>query len=248
MRVCSVVRNPPRASRTATAVPNEPAPTTIARLVGSDRLGRERTSGTSPSVRDPGAMGSSSRGRHLPFAMPIPSATAPPCAAIYAPYVHASAISFEEEAPDAARFAERIATTTRTHPWLVLEDAGRVVGFAYASQHRARAAYRWAADVGIYVDPAHQGQGAGRRLYEALFELMRRQNLRVACAGITLPNDASVGLHEALGLRARRRLPRHRLQGRRLARRRLDAARAEQPTATARRPSRWPRSACRCDG
>lgn len=121
------------------------------------------------------------------------------CAAIYAPFVRASAVSFEEEAPDPDSFVERIATTTRTHPWLVLEKDGRVIGFAYASQHRARAAYRWAADVGIYVDPAHQGNGAGRRLYEALLELMRRQRLLVACAGITLPNDASVGLHEAFG-------------------------------------------------
>ncbi len=121
------------------------------------------------------------------------------CAAIYAPFVSGSAVSFEEQAPDAAAFAERIARTTRTHPWLVLEEAGRMIGFAYASQHRARAAYRWAADVGIYVDPAHHGKGAGRRLYDALLQLMRRQHLRVACAGITLPNDASVGLHEALG-------------------------------------------------
>jgi phosphinothricin acetyltransferase len=121
------------------------------------------------------------------------------CAAIYGPWVEGSAVSFEEDAPDAARFAERIATTMRTHPWIVIEDAGRVAGFAYASPHRTRAAYRWAADVAIYVEPACQGTGAGRRLYEALFELMRRQNLRVACAGIALPNDASVGLHEALG-------------------------------------------------
>jgi L-amino acid N-acyltransferase YncA len=121
------------------------------------------------------------------------------CAAIYAPYVQGSAVSFEEEALDAAQFSERMATTMRTHPWVVLEDGGRVVGFAYASQHRARAGYRWAADVAIYVDPAFQGRGAGRSLYEALFELMRRQHLRVACAGITLPNDASVGLHRALG-------------------------------------------------
>lgn len=120
-------------------------------------------------------------------------------AAIYAPYVLDSAVSFEEEALDAARFATRIATTTRTHPWLVLEDARGVVGFAYASPHRTRPGYRWAADVAIYVDPAHHRRGAGRRLYEALLELMRRQNLRIACAGITLPNDASVGLHEALG-------------------------------------------------
>ena len=121
------------------------------------------------------------------------------CAAIYGPFVTGSAISFEEEALDATRFAERIETTMRTHPWLVLEVAGGVIGFAYASPHRARAAYRWAADVAIYIDPAHQGKGAGRRLYAALFALMRRQNLCVACAGIALPNDASVGLHEALG-------------------------------------------------
>ncbi|MEY2442419.1 MAG: hypothetical protein QOJ46_1845 [bacterium] len=121
------------------------------------------------------------------------------CAAIYAPSVQASAISFEDEAPDAERFAERIATTTRTHPWLVLEDAGRVAGYAYASQHRARAAYRWAVDVGIYVDADYRGTGAGRRLYEGLFDLLRRQGFRMACAGITLPNGASIGLHTALG-------------------------------------------------
>ena len=121
------------------------------------------------------------------------------CAAIYAPNVEASVASFEEVAPDAEQFSDRIATTTRTHPWLVLEDAGRVAGFAYASRHRARAAYRWAADVGIYVDPAYQRRGAGRRLYDALFACMRSQHLRVACAGITLPNDASVALHRAVG-------------------------------------------------
>lgn len=121
------------------------------------------------------------------------------CAAIYAHYVDGSPVSFEEEAPDAARFAERIATTMLTHPWLVLEDAGRVAGFAYASPHRARSAYRWAADVAIYLDPAARGMGFGRRVYEALFQLMRRQNLRTACAGIALPNEASVGLHEAIG-------------------------------------------------
>ena len=123
------------------------------------------------------------------------------CAAIYAPNVKASVASFEEIAPDAQQFTERIATTTRTHPWLVLEDAGRLAGFAYASQHRPRAAYRWAADVGIYVDSAYQGQGAGRRLYDALLRCMRSQRLRVACAGITLPNDASVALHRAWGSR-----------------------------------------------
>ena len=122
------------------------------------------------------------------------------CAAIYGPYVEGTATSFEEVAPDAAQFEARIEATIATHPWLVLEDAaGRVVAFAYASPHRARAAYRWACEVGIYVDPAAHRQGVGRRLYEALLELLRRQRLRVAIAGITLPNDASLGLHRSLG-------------------------------------------------
>ena len=121
------------------------------------------------------------------------------CAAIYAPYVTSSGVSFEEVAPTAQQFSARIATTTARYPWLVLEDDGRVVGYAYACAHRTRAAYRWAADVSVYVDPARHRSGAGRRLNTALFELMRRQGLRIAIAGITLPTDASVGLHRAVG-------------------------------------------------
>jgi L-amino acid N-acyltransferase YncA len=74
-----------------------------------------------------------------------------------------------------------------------------VIGYAYAARHRARAAYRWAADVAVYVDPNHRRAGMGRRLYEALFERLREQGMRMACAGVTLPNEASVGLHRALG-------------------------------------------------
>jgi phosphinothricin acetyltransferase len=122
------------------------------------------------------------------------------CAAIYAPAVAGGAISFEEPPPpDAAAMAARIAETSRTHPWLVLDDGDRVRGYAYASAHRTRAAYRWAADVAIYVDAGYHRRGAGRRLYLVLLDLLRRQGLRVACAGIALPNQASVGLHEALG-------------------------------------------------
>lgn len=128
-----------------------------------------------------------------------PARDAAACAAIYAPFVTDSAASFEEVAPTPAQFTERIERTMLTHPWLVLEDAGSVVGYAYASEHHPRTAYRWAANVGVYVDPAHHGRGAGRRLYAALLELMRRQGLRSACAGITLPNEASVGLHRAVG-------------------------------------------------
>jgi len=128
-----------------------------------------------------------------------PQGDAAACAAIYAPYVTASGVSFEDVAPTAQQFATRIVETSTSYPWLVLEDDGRVTGYAYASQHHPRAGYRWAADVAVYVDAARQGRGGGRSLYAALLELLRRQNLRSACAGIALPNEASVGLHRALG-------------------------------------------------
>jgi L-amino acid N-acyltransferase YncA len=128
-----------------------------------------------------------------------PVADAAACAAIYAPYVDGGAVSFEERAPDATELAARIGRTTATHPWLVAERGGEVVGYAYGSPHMQRPAYRWAADVSVYIDAAHHGRGIGRALYEALFERLRAQRLRIACAGITLPNPASVALHERLG-------------------------------------------------
>ncbi|HVQ57565.1 MAG TPA: GNAT family N-acetyltransferase [Solirubrobacterales bacterium] len=128
-----------------------------------------------------------------------PKADAAACAAIYAPHVEGSVVSFEERAPDAAELAARIERTAATHPWLVAERGGEVVGYAYACPHKQRWAYRWAADVSVYVAVAHHGQGIGRALYEALFERLRAQRLRIACAGITLPNPASVALHERLG-------------------------------------------------
>jgi L-amino acid N-acyltransferase YncA len=129
-----------------------------------------------------------------------PAADAADCAAIYAPYVLDGVASFETEPPTAEQFGERIERYVLRHPWLVAEDDdGRVIGFAYGSQHRERAAYRWAADVSVYVDPSHHRRGVGRSLYVPLFELLDRQGMRTLHAGITLPNDASVGLHESLG-------------------------------------------------
>ncbi len=121
------------------------------------------------------------------------------CAAIYAPYVRDTVISLEERAPTARELAARIQETTKTHPWLIAEDADEVIGYAYATRHRERASYRWATDVTVYVDPTRHRRGAGRALYEALFARLAAQGFRIACAGITLPNQASVGLHEALG-------------------------------------------------
>jgi L-amino acid N-acyltransferase YncA len=121
------------------------------------------------------------------------------CAAIYRPHVEACVTSFEERAPEAEQLARRIESTIETHPWLVAEAGGRIVGFAYACPHRSRAAYRWAVDVSVYVAAGHQRVGHGRRLYEALFAELRERGFRIACAGVTLPNEASVALHEGLG-------------------------------------------------
>jgi L-amino acid N-acyltransferase YncA len=129
----------------------------------------------------------------------LPARDAVPCASIYAPHVEASATSFEEQAPSAEELAARIERISVSHPWLVAECGGEVLGYAYACRHRERPAYRWAADVSVYVADGWRGQGVGQRLYEALFERLRRQRFRVACAGITLPNQTSVVLHERLG-------------------------------------------------
>ncbi len=128
-----------------------------------------------------------------------PRRDAAACASIYAPLVESSATSFEERPPSTGEMAERIAAFGAGHAWLVSEAAREVVGFAYACPHRDRAAYSWAADVSVYVDAGHRRRGHGRRLYEALLARLHERGLRVACAGITLPNEASVALHEALG-------------------------------------------------
>lgn len=128
-----------------------------------------------------------------------PARDADACAAIYAPYVTDSAATFDESPPSAAELAERIERLNRTHAFLVCERDGRVAGYAYAGPHRPRAAYRWAADVSVYVDAEFHRAGVGRELYDALLERLRAQRFRVVCAGITLPNPGSVGLHESFG-------------------------------------------------
>lgn len=128
-----------------------------------------------------------------------PGRDAAACAAIYAPHVESGIVSFEEQAPGAAELAARIERVSATHPWLVAERGGAVVGYAYGCPFQQRPAYRWAADVSVYVAATHLGQGIGQSLYEALFERLRGQRFRMACAGITLPNPASEALHARLG-------------------------------------------------
>ena len=126
-------------------------------------------------------------------------ADAAACAAIYAPYVTDTVITFEEDAPTAAAMLDRIAAAQRAHAWLVLEDEGLVGGYAYAGPYKARAAYRWSCEVSVYLDPGFRGRGGGRALYEALFARLAERGHRMLVAGMTVPNDASVGLHRALG-------------------------------------------------
>lgn len=120
---------------------------------------------------------------------------------IYRPIVNDTAISFEESAPDTAEIGQRMLAAPRL-PWLVADDAGCVVGYAYASPHRQRAAYRWSADCSIYLDPKHRSRGFGRLLYGRLIAEVRELGYVSLFAGIALPNDASVALHEAMGFEA----------------------------------------------
>jgi len=127
------------------------------------------------------------------------SADASAIAAIYAPVVLETATSFEAEPPDAAEMTARMAAVHPSHPWLVAEEEGQVLGYAYAGAHRSRAAYQWSVEPSVYVASGAQGRGIGRRLYTALFAVLRIQGFIRAYAGITLPNEASLGLHRAFG-------------------------------------------------
>jgi L-amino acid N-acyltransferase YncA len=122
---------------------------------------------------------------------------APAIAAIYRPYVAASRFSFEEIAPEANEIAVRMSNPL--HPWLVAEEEGCVVGYASTSPMRNRAAYRWSVESGIYLTPSAQRRGIARQLLGAHLALLQWQGFVTVVAGIALPNDASVALHEKLG-------------------------------------------------
>jgi L-amino acid N-acyltransferase YncA len=122
--------------------------------------------------------------------------------AIYGPYCDSTTVSFEIAAPTPEQMRERIQRVMMQHPWVVAEIDGEVAGYVYASQHRERAAYRWMVDVAVYVSPVHRRRNLGKVLYSSLFEVLRAQGYVKAFAGITLPNAASVRLHEAVGFRS----------------------------------------------
>lgn len=121
------------------------------------------------------------------------------CRAIYAPYVEETWISFEEEVPSAREMKRRIEGYGASHGWIVAEHDGAVVGYAYGSPHRLRHAYRYSCDVAVYVARDRATQGVGRALYGALLPLLAEREMHAAYAGIALPNDASIRLHESVG-------------------------------------------------
>jgi L-amino acid N-acyltransferase YncA len=118
---------------------------------------------------------------------------------IYAPSVLEKVTSFEITAPDAAEFASRIERVMKVYPWIVCDSAGEVIGYAYASSHNERAAYRWSADVAVYVNGRAHRRGVGTALYASLFDVLAFQGIRNVYAGITLPNPASEGMHRRAG-------------------------------------------------
>ncbi|MDQ4126960.1 MAG: N-acetyltransferase family protein [Actinomycetota bacterium] len=122
-------------------------------------------------------------------------------AAIYAPNVTDTVISFESEPPSPEEMRRRIQDTLERYPWLVCERRGRLLGYAYAGVHGSRAAYQWAVDVSVYVHEEARRTGVGRALYASLFAALELQGFYNAYAGATLPNPASVGLHESVGFR-----------------------------------------------
>ena len=115
------------------------------------------------------------------------------------PYVTDTPITFEIDPPDGDEIGRRIATVTAAFPWLVAEEEGVILGYAYADRFRARAAYRWVAETAVYVAREQVGRGVGRSLYDALLRLLAEQGYVAAIGAVTLPNAASAALHESAG-------------------------------------------------
>jgi L-amino acid N-acyltransferase YncA len=133
---------------------------------------------------------------HLRLATP---ADAPGINAIYRPFVTDSAVSFELVPPSDAVMRERIVRVLAKLPWLVCEQDGALLGYAYAMPHRERPAYQWSVEISVYVHESARRRGIGRTLYQALFWTLERQGYYTVYGGIALPNPASVRLHEAMG-------------------------------------------------
>ncbi len=123
----------------------------------------------------------------------------PRIADIYNWYIESTTITFEEEMVSSGDMAQRIAVTDHTRPWFILEDDGLILGYAYAARWKDRSAYRFARETAIYLAPDNFGEGLGKQLYEHLIKALRETEVHTLIAGIALPNEASIALHEKLG-------------------------------------------------
>jgi phosphinothricin acetyltransferase len=132
---------------------------------------------------------------------PVKTADAPAICGIYNYYVEHTAVSFEDAPVSAAEMEGRIQSVTARYPWFVWEDAGEVLAYAYVNTWRDRAAYRYSAELSIYVKRGKEGRGLGARLMAHLLEAVKKTEIRALVSGITVPNERSVALHEKFGFR-----------------------------------------------
>ncbi|MBR6807651.1 MAG: N-acetyltransferase [Clostridia bacterium] len=117
---------------------------------------------------------------------------------IYKDYIIGTAITFETEIPSVAEFSQRISKILKCFPWLVCENDGHIIGYAYASKHRERAAYAWSVDFSVYIAPKYHRCRIATALYTCLIEILKLQGYQTACAAVTYPNEKSEAFHSFL--------------------------------------------------
>ena len=130
---------------------------------------------------------------------PATMAYVPAILEIYRPYILTTAYTFEYEVPSLEAFTQRFETISAEHPWLVWEENGEILGYAYGERAFVRAAYQWDADLAIYLRQDTRGRGIGRFLYAAVEEILRRQGYFVAYGVVTTANEGSCAFHKAMG-------------------------------------------------
>lgn len=131
----------------------------------------------------------------------------PEILAIYGPYVTETTITFEYEIPVKEAFFQRFLEITAQYPFLVWEETGQILGYAYASAPYSRDAYRWCAEPSIYLRPEARGKGIGRKLYEALEWILDNQGYQILYALITTENTDSIAFHRKMGYQTRAEFP-----------------------------------------
>lgn len=124
---------------------------------------------------------------------------APSIADIYNYYINHTIITFEEVEVNETEIAERIQACQLKYPWLVYEEEGKVIGYAYAGEWKSRCSYKYSVESSVYLDEKSKGKGVGTALYQALLEQLKELKIHAVIGGISLPNEASVRLHEKFG-------------------------------------------------